>query len=90
LDELADFLKKNANVLVEIGGHTNGFPPHEYCDKLSYERAKNVVNYLILKGVKPNQLSAKGYGKRAPIADNSTEYGRKMNQRVEVKVLRMN
>jgi outer membrane protein OmpA-like peptidoglycan-associated protein len=50
---------------------------HEYCDNLSSERARNVVKYLISRGVKPGQLSSKGYGKRAPIADNSTESGRK-------------
>jgi outer membrane protein OmpA-like peptidoglycan-associated protein len=90
LDELAEFLVRNSNIQVEIGSHTNGLPSHEYCDKLSSERASNVVKYLISKGVKPSQLSPKGYGKRAPIADNSTESGRKMNQRVEVKVLKVN
>ena len=73
LDELADFLRKNSSALVEIGGHTSGLPAHEYCDKLSLLRAENVVKHLISKGVNPNQLSAKGYGKRAPVSDNATE-----------------
>jgi outer membrane protein OmpA-like peptidoglycan-associated protein len=90
LDELADFLRKNSNTQVEIGGHTSGLPAHAYCDKLSLQRAENVVKYLISKGVNANQLSAKGYGKRAPVSDNTTEYGRRMNQRVEVKILKAN
>jgi outer membrane protein OmpA-like peptidoglycan-associated protein len=90
LDELADFLRKNSNTQVEIGGHTSGLPAHVYCDKLSLERAENVVKYLISRGVNANQLSAKGYGKRAPVSDNATEYGRRMNQRVEVKILKAN
>ena len=88
LDELAEFLKRNTLVKVEIGGHTNGLPAHAYCDKLSTDRAENVVNYLISKGVQKNRLIAKGYGKRMPIADNATEYGRKLNPRVELKILK--
>lgn len=89
LDDLADFLIKNPNIQVEIGGHTNGLPAHAYCDRLSAQRAGNVLKHLMSKGVKQSQLSAKGYGKRLPLADNSTEYGRRLNQRVEVKVLKV-
>ena len=46
LDEIYEFLSKNNDVVVEIGGHTNGIPPHEYCDRLSTARAKNVACLL--------------------------------------------
>lgn len=87
LDELYTFLKKNPNIVVEIGGHTNGLPTHEYCDKLSSDRAKHVADYLINKGTPSQQLQFKGYGKRKPIDSDKTEYGRQRNQRVEVKIL---
>ena len=88
LNEIYDFLKKNSNVIVEIGGHTNGIPDHEYCDKLSRERAKSVADYLILKkGIPKEQVKYRGYGKRHPIATNETKEGRKKNQRVEIKIL---
>ncbi len=89
LDELAAFLQKNPKIQVEIGGHTNGLPAHAYCDRLSAERAQLVAKYLISKGVGMQQISSKGYGKRAPLSDNSTELGRRLNQRVEVKVLKV-
>lgn len=87
LQKLASFLKKNDNISVEIGGHTNSRPPHEYCDRLSQIRAKTVANYLAKQGVDPSQLTYKGYGKRQPIATNETAEGRRRNQRVEVKVI---
>lgn len=87
VDELYEFLVENTNLVIEVGGHTNGVPSHEYCDKLSTERAKSVAQYLVDKGIPASQLRYKGYGKRNPIATNSTEEGRAKNQRVEIKVL---
>jgi len=87
LTEVYNFLATNQNVTVEIGGHTNGIPPHEYCDKLSTERAKAIVDYLVLKGIARKRLQYKGYGKRSPIETNKTASGRAKNQRVEIKIL---
>ena len=87
VDELFEFLQENQNIVIEVGGHTNGIPTHEYCDQLSTERAKSVAQYLVDKGIPASQLRYKGYGKRNPIATNSTEEGRAKNQRVEIKVL---
>ncbi len=42
------------------------------------------------KGIKEERLSFKGYGKRNPVATNSTSTGRKLNQRVEIKILSLN
>lgn len=89
LDELANFLSKYPNLRIEVGGHTNGLPAHAYCDKLSSERAAQVAKYLISKGLSPEQISSKGYGKRLPLADNAIESGRRQNQRVEIKVLKI-
>ena len=87
LDEIFLFLSDNSNIIVEIGGHTNNIPSNEYCDKLSAERAKNVAEYMIKRGVSESRVSYKGYGKRKPIATNATAAGRKKNQRVEMKIL---
>ncbi|MEM6724383.1 MAG: OmpA family protein, partial [Bacteroidota bacterium] len=87
LDELGNFLKRNKSVSLEIGGHTNSYPPKDYCDRLSSNRANSVRDYLIAKGVSSNRLTAVGYGKEQPIADNNTLEGRRRNQRVEIKIL---
>jgi len=89
LNDIYTFLTKNPEVSVEIGGHTNGLPPHEYCDKLSAERAKVVYDYLLKKGIAANRLQYKGYGKRMPIDSNTTIEGRRRNQRVEIKILKL-
>lgn len=87
LEEIYSFLSDNSGVVIEIGGHTNNIPPHEYCDNLSSERARNVALYLFNKGISEDRISYKGYGKRNPIASNNSLSGRKKNQRVEIKVL---
>jgi outer membrane protein OmpA-like peptidoglycan-associated protein len=87
LEEIFQFLNENKNVIVEIGGHTNGQPPHEFCDRLSQERAQAVADYLMTEGIKEERLKVKGYGKRQPIASNKTLEGRQRNQRVEIKIL---
>lgn len=87
LQQLYQFLTNNPGMRVEIGGHTNGLPPDEYCDQLSTARAKAVVEYLKNRGVGSNRLEFKGYGKRQRIAPDDTLAGRRKNQRVEVKIL---
>lgn len=87
LDEVYRFLLKNKNVRIEIGGHTNGVPSEEYCDKLSRARAKEVADYLTSKGIDKTRIIYKGYGKRNPLASDRTPEGRRKNQRVEIKIL---
>lgn len=89
LDEVYEFLAENDDILVEIGGHTNGNPgiSNKYCDKLSSDRARSVANFLVDKGLAPSRIKIKGYGKRKPIASNSTKAGKLKNQRVEIKIL---
>ncbi|MDB4728013.1 OmpA family protein [Saprospiraceae bacterium] len=89
LDEIFYFMEQNPEIEIEIGGHTNGIPPHEYCDQLSSERSKNIMGYIVQKGIDSSRISSKGYGKRNPIASNKTANGRRRNQRVELKVLKL-
>jgi outer membrane protein OmpA-like peptidoglycan-associated protein len=87
LQQLYQFLVSNSDLRVEVGGHTNGFPPDDYCDRLSTARAKAVVEYLKGRGIKGSRLEFKGYGKRQRIASDETLAGRRKNQRVEIKIL---
>lgn len=85
--EVYDFLVENPDVKIEVGGHTNGIPSHDYCDRLSTSRAKAVVDYLVDRGVSDSRLTFKGYGKRYPVSSNDTKSGRAKNQRVEIKIM---
>ena len=87
MDELFEFLTENGSVAIEIGGHTNNIPTHDFCDRLSTERAKAVADFLVGKGIDPKRVLYKGYGKRKPKFTNKTKDGRRKNQRVEIKVL---
>lgn len=64
LDTLAEKLKLNDNMVVEISSHTDSRGNNEYNLKLSDDRAKSVVDYLISKGIEPERLLPKGYGEQ--------------------------
>ena len=87
LDRLVDYLAKN-DVKIEIGGHTDDQGSDEYNDRLSQSRAKAVYDYLVDRGISADRLSYAGYGKRQPVADNSTEEGRAANRRTEFRIIR--
>ena len=53
---------------------------------LSQKRAENVMAFLISQGVKPDLISAKGFGDADPVASNDTTQGRAQNRRVELSV----
>jgi outer membrane protein OmpA-like peptidoglycan-associated protein len=86
LNELAATLKKydDTNILVE--GHTDATGTHEYNMTLSERRADAVSNYLETLGVDSKRLTNKGYGPDQPVADNTSDYGRQQNRRVEVAI----
>lgn len=87
LTEVYNFLSKNPKLIVEVAGHTNNRPSDSYANTLSTNRAKAVCEWLIGKGIPRNRVQFKGYGKTLPIAPNTTEDGRRKNQRVEIRVL---
>ena len=87
LDNLTDILKSNENVRVELAGHTDSQGDDDTNLELSKNRAQNVMNYLTNKGVDSSKLSFAGYGETAPIGDNDTEDGRKMNRRTELRII---
>ena len=87
LQEVLEFMEANSKVKVEIGGHTNTIPPHEYCDKLSTDRARNVAKFLTDRGIDSKRVSYKGYGKREPLTDSTSAQGKAKNQRVEIKIV---
>lgn len=83
LNKLVDILKDYPHLKIEIGGHTDNVGGNEYNQKLSHDRAKSVVDYLVSKDVDPSRLSYKGYGSQRPLTSNSSEEGRALNRRVE-------
>ncbi len=87
LNRVADFLRENPTVVVEIAGHTDNVGSDTYNLSLSEKRAKSVARYIILKGFTRERIEFKGYGETTPVASNDTPEGREQNRRVEFKVI---
>ncbi|MBN2612818.1 MAG: OmpA family protein [Bacteroidales bacterium] len=87
LDNVVKLLQNNEGVRLEISGHTDNVGALKTNMKLSEDRAKAVVEYLIGRGIASGRLEYKGYAYTQPIAPNNTEEGRAQNRRVEFKVL---
>jgi outer membrane protein OmpA-like peptidoglycan-associated protein len=86
LDDIAEQLK-GSGARVEVSGHTDSTGSATLNRALSQRRAEVVMTYLASKGVPVENMTAKGYGPDAPVADNSSASGRAKNRRVELKVL---
>jgi len=88
LDALVDYLRANPGVEVRIVGHTDEFGGTlEETQRISEQRAQQVVEYLVQRGISRSRLFASGMGARQPIADNRTPQGRLQNRRVEIMVV---
>ncbi len=86
LDQLVEYLTRNASLHIEIGGHTDNTGSESRNSQLSNDRAKAVQTYLISKGINASRLTYKGYGSSQPVATNDTPEGRSQNRRTEIKI----
>jgi outer membrane protein OmpA-like peptidoglycan-associated protein len=84
LNKVADALKTSAEQHFVVEGHTDSQGTDAVNNELSKKRAEAVRQYLIVRGVAPDSISAVGMGSTRPIADNKTTEGRAMNRRVEI------
>jgi outer membrane protein OmpA-like peptidoglycan-associated protein len=87
LDTVAETLRRNPDVVVEVAGYTDNRGGVAANKKLSKKRAEAVASYLIIKGVIAANVITNGFGPEDPIADNNTPEGRKLNRRVELHIL---
>lgn len=83
IDALADGLKANAAVRVQITGHTDSDGTAAHNLDLSQRRAAAVKNYLVAHGIDGSRLQSDGKGMTQPVAANDTEAGKAKNRRVE-------
>ncbi|PKP49604.1 MAG: hypothetical protein CVT92_15080 [Bacteroidetes bacterium HGW-Bacteroidetes-1] len=68
LQGLIETLQQNPTIIIELASHTDSRDTDERNDILSQRRAQSVVDYLIIRGIDPDRLVAKGYGERVPRA----------------------
>ncbi len=87
LEKLAEFLKRNPTLRIEIGGHTDsdvGSVPNQ---QLSEARAYVVLNWLVAHGISPDMLEAKGYGDSQPLKPDPVDGEKALNRRTVIRVL---
>jgi len=82
---LVKLLNQYPEANVQIDGHTDNVGDPAKNMALSQSRCDAVVAYLINKGVAAGRMKAIGHGDTQPIADNSTDKGRKENRRVDFR-----
>ena len=86
LARLAGIVLSHPGLNLEVEGHTDSVGSDQYNMRLSENRANSVREYLVEQGINPDHVSAKGFGKTLPVADNRTAAGRQANRRVEMVV----
>jgi len=87
LDKVVQLMQDNSTVKIQIEGHTDNVGKAADNIKLSENRAKAVVNYLVSKNISVTRLISKGFGATKPMADNKSEEGKAQNRRTELKVV---
>jgi outer membrane protein OmpA-like peptidoglycan-associated protein len=94
LDRVVKLLQENPAIEIEMSAHTDSHGSDEYNFKLSDNRARSVMEYILSKGIDPIRITSQGYGETMPVAPNSNANGsdnpegRQLNRRVEFKILK--
>ncbi|KUG08791.1 OmpA family protein [Solirubrum puertoriconensis] len=87
LDQLVGILSANPGVSIELQGHTDNVGDPQKNLVLSQKRAAAVKTYLVHHGIATERISSVGFGGTKPKASNARESTRRLNRRVEFKIL---
>lgn len=87
LDQIVILMNRNPNIRLEVGVHTDNLGSVANNLTLSQTRAQLLVNYLINRGINSKRLVAKGFGGSKPVASNIFEKDRRINRRVDFKLI---
>ncbi len=91
LDSLANILKWNPEIQIQLSSHTDCRGSIEYNRDLSQKRAQSAVDYIISTGIDADRLSARGYGETRPAVDcpcsDCSEEQHQKNRRTTFKVI---
>lgn len=87
LNKLAQYLIRHPKMEIQINGHSDNGGLKYKIQKISEQRAREVFEYLIKKGVQ-NKMYFKGFGSSMPIASNDTDEGKAKNRRVEFEIIK--
>lgn len=86
LERIANLMKKYPRLSLDIFSHTDDSGEAAANLALSRRRAQALADHLMLKGIAPGRLTARGFGEQYPLAPNATAEGRLKNRRIEVRL----
>jgi outer membrane protein OmpA-like peptidoglycan-associated protein len=86
LAKLSGIVLAHSGLDLEVEGHTDSTGSDDLNQTLSQQRGDAVRGYLVEQGLSDGKVTAQGFGKTMPIADNETAAGRQKNRRVEIIV----
>ena len=88
LDEVAQMMKENSKMVIQLEGHTDNQGSAKANMELSESRVAAVKKYLVSKGIAKDRIKTKAYGGSQPLANEMTQEARAMNRRFEMRVLK--
>lgn len=86
LQAIADRLKADPELFLDIVGHTDSVGSDKYNMKLGQKRADAVKRWFVKQGIDAKRVSASSRGEREPIATNKTKKGRALNRRAVITI----
>jgi outer membrane protein OmpA-like peptidoglycan-associated protein len=86
LAKVAGILQAYPGLKLQVEGYTDSVGSDDLNQRLSDNRSLAVKDFLVTQGVSMNNITAAGYGKQDPVADNTTAQGRAQNRRVQLVV----
>lgn len=88
LDEVAQMMKENPRMEIQLEGHTDNVGSPKANLKLSEERVEAVKKYLVAQGVSKHRIKTYAYVGSQPLRNEMTPEARAMNRRVEMRLLK--
>jgi OmpA-OmpF porin, OOP family len=88
LNRVVQLLNENPAIEIEMTAHTDSYGSDDYNYKLSDNRARSVMEYILSKGIAKFRITSQGYGETKPVALNDTPENRQLNRRVEFIIIK--
>jgi OOP family OmpA-OmpF porin len=88
LDEVAQMMKENSKMVIQLEGHTDNQGSAKANMELSESRVEAVKKYLVSKGIAKDRVKTKALGGSQPLSNEMTQDARAMNRRVEMRILK--
>lgn len=88
LDEVAQMMKENSKMIIQLEGHTDNQGSSKANLKLSEDRVEAVKKYLVTKGIAKDRIRTKALGGSQPLSNEMTQQARALNRRVEMRILK--